>query len=58
MKINFKVKEKIKTLSFLFICLFIFLFQINSPILNALSMDTYQTGLVTEELRLKIPSEF
>ena len=57
MKINFKVKEKIKTLSFLFICLFIFLFQINSPILNALSMDTYQTGLVTEELRLKIPSE-
>ena len=58
MKINFKVKEKIKTLFYLFICLFIFLFQINSPILNALSMDTYQTGLVTEELRLKIPSEF
>ncbi len=58
MKINFKVKEKIKTLSFLFICLLIFLFQINSPILNALSMDTDQTELVTEELRLKIPSEF
>ena len=58
MKINFKVKEKIKKLSFLFICLFIFLFQINSPILNALPMDTYQTELVTEELRLKIPSEF
>ena len=57
MKINFKVKEKIKTLSFLFICLCIFLFQINSPILTALSMDTYQSGLVTEELRLKIPSE-
>ena len=58
MKINFKVIEKIKTLSFLFICLLIFLFQINSPILNALPMDTYQTELVTEELRLKIPSEF
>ena len=58
MKIKFNVKEKIKNLSFLFIFLFIFLFQINSPILNALSMDTYQTGLVTEELRLKIPSEF
>ena len=58
MKINFKVKEKIKTLSFLFICLFIFLFQINSPILNALPMDTYQSVPVTEELRLKIPSEF
>ena len=58
MKINFKVKEKIKNLSFLFIFLFIFLFQINSPILNALPMDTNQTGPVTEELRLKIPSEF
>ena len=58
MKINLVIKEKIKNLSFLFIFLFIFLFQINSPILNALSMDTYQTELVTEELRLKIPSEF
>jgi uncharacterized protein (TIGR03792 family) len=57
MKINFKIKEKIKILSFLFISLFFFLFQINSPILKALPMDTYQTGLVTEELRLKIPSE-
>ena len=58
MKINFKFKDKIKTLSFLFICLFIFLFQINSPILKALPMDNDQTGLVTEELRLKIPSKF
>ena len=58
MKINFKIKEKIKTLSFLLICLFVFLFQINSPILKALPMDTYQSGLVTEELRLSIPSEF
>ena len=58
MKINLVIKEKIKNLSFLFIFLFIFLFQINSPILNALPMDTYQSGPVTEELRLKIPSEF
>ena len=58
MKINLVIKEKIKNLSFLFIFLFIFLFQINSPILNALPMDTYQNGPVTEELRLKIPSEF
>ena len=62
MKINLIIKEKIKNLSFLFICLciclFIFLFQINSPILNALPMDNDQTGLVTEELRLKIPSKF
>ena len=58
MRIKFKIKEKIKKLSFLFICLLVFLSQINSQILNALSMDTYQTGLVTEELRLKVPSEF
>ena len=58
MKINLVIKEKIKNLSFLFIFLFIFLFQINSPILNALSMDTYQSGLVTEELRLKIPFNY
>ena len=57
MKINLVIKEKIKSLSFLFIFLFIFLFQVNSPILNALPMDTYQSGPVTEELRLKIPSE-
>ena len=58
MKINLVIKEKIKNLSFLFIFLYIFLFQINSPILNALPMDTYQSGPITEELRLKIPSEF
>ncbi len=58
MKINFTIKEKIKNLSILFICLFAFLFQINSQILKALPMDTYQSELVTEELRLKIPSEF
>ena len=58
MKINCKIKEKIKNLSFLFICLFVFLFQINSPILKALPVDTYQSELVIEELRLKIPSQF
>ena len=58
MKINFKIKDKIKNLSFLLICLFVFLVQFNSLILKALPMDNYQSGLVTEELRLKIPSEF
>ena len=58
MKINFKIKEKIKNLSFLLICLFVFLVQFNSLILKALPMDNYQSGLITEELRLKVPSEF
>ena len=58
MRINLIIKEKIKNLYFLFIFLFIFLFLINSQILNALPMENDQSGLVTEELRLKIPSEF
>jgi len=58
MKINLKIKEQIKKFSFLLISLFIFLFQTNSPILIALPMDNYQSGLVTEELRLKVPSKF
>ena len=58
MRINLIIKEKIKNLYFLLIFLFIFLFLINSPILNALPMDNDQSELVTEELRLSIPSEF
>ena len=58
MKINFKIREKIKNLSLLAICLLVFLFQINTPILNALPMDNDRSVLITEELRLKIPSKF
>ncbi len=58
MKKNIKTKEKIKNISFLLICLFVFLFQINTPILNALPMDNDQSAVVTEELRLKIPFKF
>ena len=58
MKINLKIKKKIKSIFLLFICLFIFLFQLNSSILNSLPMDNYETGLVIEELRLKVPSKF
>ena len=58
MKINLIIKKKIKNLSFLFIFLLVLLFQINSPILNALPMNNDQSGHVTEELRLKIPSKF
>ena len=58
MKLNLTIKEKLKKISFLFVSLFVFLFQINFSILNALPMDTYQSGFVTEELRLKIPSKY
>ena len=58
MKINFKIKNKIKSFFPLLICVFLFLTQSNSLNLNALTMDNYQSDLVTEELRLKVPSKF
>ena len=58
MNINLKIKKKIRWFSFLLIFLFVFLFQSKFQILNALPMDDYQNELVTEELRLKIPSQF
>jgi len=57
MKIRFRIGEKIKNLTFLLICLFLFLFQINSQILNALPMENYQDEIVIEELRLKVPAD-
>ena len=58
MKIRFRIKKKIKSYIVLFICLFVFFFQSNSQMLNALSMKNYQKGIVIEELRLKVPSDF
>ena len=34
------------------------IFQTNFQILEANSMDNFQSAIVTEELRLKVPSEF
>ena len=58
MKINLKIKKKLQSFCLLLICLFGLLFQSNSQILNALPMNKYQGELVTEELRLEIPSKF
>ena len=58
MKIRFRIGKKIKSLTFLLICLFVFLFQINSQILNALPMKNSQDEIVIEELRLKVPAQF
>ena len=57
MKINMKIKKKIQSFSFLLVCLFVLLFQGNSQMMNALPIDKNRE-LVTEELRLEIPSEF
>ena len=56
MKIRFRTGKKIKSLTLLLVCLFIFFFQSNSQILNALTMENYQNGIVIEELRIKVPA--
>ena len=58
MMIRFRNKKKIKSYAFSLICLFVFLFQNNSQILNALPMENHQNEIVIEELRLKVPSKF
>ena len=58
MKKYFKIKKKLQKFSCLLICLFLLFFQNNSQILNALSMDNYQSQPITEELRLEIPSKY
>ena len=58
MKINYTIKKKIKIDISIFICLFVFLFQSNSQILNAIPMENYQNVIVIEELRLKVPAPY
>ena len=58
MKMRFRIKNKIKTFTFLIVCLFGLLFQSNSELINALPMENYQNQIVIEELRLKVPTKF
>ena len=54
---TFTIKNKIKTFTFLIVCLFVLLFKSNSAYLNALPMENYQNEIVIEELRLKVPAD-
>lgn len=58
MKVTFDLKEKIKRVCFMLIFLVVLICQTNFQIVQALSMENYQRGIVIEELRLKVPSEF
>ncbi len=58
MKLNFKLKKIFEIFSLLFICIFIFLFQINTQILNALPMENDKSENIIEELRLQVPSKY
>ena len=58
MKVIFDLKKKFKRVCFMLIFLVVLIFQTNFQIVQALSMENYQRGIVIEELRLKVPSEF
>ena len=58
MRLAFDLKGKIKRFCFMLIFLVVLTFQTKFQIVQALSMENYQRGIVIEELRLKVPSEF
>ena len=57
---KFKYKFRKNLTSFFFLCIFLgfLVFQNNFQIVIALPMENTQTKLVTEELRLQVPSNF
>jgi len=57
MKLKFNSKKKIQSFCLVLICLVVLIFQSDITNLKALPMDNYQTEMVIEELRIKVPSE-
>jgi len=57
MKLNLNLKKKIQRFCLLLICLVVLIFQSDIPNLNALTMDDFQSEMVIEELRLKVPAD-
>ncbi len=58
MQTKTNIKTKLKKFFFLFFFLIVLVFQNNSQITRAITMNSYQDGIVIEELRLKVPYEF
>jgi len=56
MKLNFNFKKKIQSFCLLLICLLVLIFQSDVPNLKAFTMDNFQSEMVIEELRLKVPA--
>ena len=54
---KFNLKRKFQRFCLILICLLVLIFQSDIPNLRAFPMDNYQSEMVIEELRLKVPSE-
>ena len=57
MRFNLNLKKKFQRYCLLLICLVVLIFQSDIPNLKALPMYNYQTQMVIEELRLKVPAD-
>ena len=57
MKLNLNLKKYSQRFCLVLICLLVLIFQSDIPNLKALPMDNYQTQMVIEELRLKVPAD-
>ncbi len=58
MKVTFNFKKGLKEFVFLIALIIALIFQSNFQIVQALPMDNYQSKIVIEELRLKVPSDY
>ena len=57
MRFNLNLKKKIQRFCLLLICLVVLIFQSDIPTLKALTMNSFQSEMVIEELRLKVPAD-
>ena len=57
MKIILGIIKKIRKLFYLLVCLLVIIFVGDPIFFKTFAMDNYQTDLVTEELRLKVPAD-
>ena len=57
MRFYLNLKKKFQSFCLLLICLVVLIFQSDIPNLKALTMDNYQSEMVIEELRLKVPAD-
>ena len=57
MKLNLNLKKKFQRFCLGLMCLLVLTFQSNIPNLKALTMDNFESEMVIEELRLKVPAD-
>ena len=57
MKLTLNLKKIFQKFWLVLVCLVVLIFQSDMPNLNAVTIDNNQAEMVTEELRLKVPTD-